>query len=100
MGPMFPLPGRPVLPVGYTGAQTWPLWLFDDQRQFSGRNDVVTFETGVLDHAVVIAGQPKVHLMASTSGTDSAWVAAAERLGGVGAGNGSQASTSWIVVSQ
>ena len=74
--PAKPVPfrTRPVLPVGYTGAQTWPLWLFDDQRQFSGRNDVVTFETGVLDHDVVIAGQPKVHLVASTSGTDSDWV--------------------------
>ena len=74
--PAKPVPFRvrPVLPVGYTDTQTWPEWLFDDQRQFSGRNDVVTFETGVLDHDVVIAGQPKAHLVASTSGTDSDWV--------------------------
>ncbi len=74
--PARPVPfrNRPIMPVGYSGDQTWPEWLVDDQRQFSGRTDVVTFETGVLDHDVTIAGEPEVHLVASTSGTDSDWV--------------------------
>jgi len=74
--PAKPVPYRvrPVLPVGYSGDMTWPRWLVDDQREFSGRTDVATFESPVLDHAVTIAGQPRVHLVAATSGTDSDWV--------------------------
>jgi putative CocE/NonD family hydrolase len=34
----------------------------------------VTFESAVLTQPVSIAGQPQVHLIASTSGTDSDWV--------------------------
>ncbi|MDA3912700.1 CocE/NonD family hydrolase [Oleiagrimonas sp.] len=74
--PAKPVPfrTRPIQPSGYDDGMTWSYWLVDDQRPFSGRTDVVTFETGVLDHDVTIAGQPKVHLVASTSGTDSDWV--------------------------
>ncbi|MGH8317371.1 MAG: CocE/NonD family hydrolase [Steroidobacteraceae bacterium] len=74
--PAKPVPfrNRPEQPIGYTGDQTWPRWLVDDQRPYSGRTDVVTFESPVLTHPVTIAGQPKVHLVASTSGTDSDWV--------------------------
>lgn len=74
--PSKPVPFRirPIMPVGYSGVQTWPEWLVDDQREFSGRTDVVTFETGVLDHDVTVAGEPEVHLVASTSGSDSDWV--------------------------
>ena len=74
--PAKPVPfrARPAQPVGYTGDQTWPQWLVDDQRPFSGRTDVLTFESSVLTRPVTIAGQPKVHLIASTSGTDSDWV--------------------------
>jgi putative CocE/NonD family hydrolase len=74
--PAKPVPyrTRPVLPVGYSGDMTWPRWLVDDQREFSGRTDVATFESPVLDHDVTIAGQPRVHLVAATSGTDSDWV--------------------------
>jgi uncharacterized protein len=74
--PAKPVPfrTRPDQPVGYTGDQTWAQWLVDDQRPFSGRTDVLTFESAVLVRPVTIAGQPKVHLVASTSGTDSDWV--------------------------
>jgi hypothetical protein len=74
--PAKPVPfrSRPDQPVGYTGDQTWAQWLVDDQRPFSGRTDVLTFKSAVLTHPVTIAGQPKVHLVASTSGTDSDWV--------------------------
>jgi hypothetical protein len=53
---------------------TWRQWLVDDQREASGRPDVVAFVSDVLAAPVRISGQPIAHLMASTSGTDSDWV--------------------------
>ncbi len=64
---------RPVLPVGYDDDH-WTAWLTTDQRKVSGRPDVLAFTSEVLTEAVTIAGQPVVHLTASTSGTDSDWV--------------------------
>jgi putative CocE/NonD family hydrolase len=74
--PAHPVPyrARPTLPVGYEGERTWPRWLVDDQREASGRTDVLSFTSEVLAEPVHIAGQPAVHLVASTSGTDSDWV--------------------------
>ena len=74
--PAKPVPfrARPSQPVGYDSDMTWPQWLVDDQRSFSGRTDVLTFESPVLTEPVTIAGQPDVHLVAATSGTDSDWV--------------------------
>jgi hypothetical protein len=46
----------------------------DDQREMSGRPDVVSFVTDTLTAPVKISGQPQVNLIASTSGTDSDWV--------------------------
>ena len=51
-----------------------PQRLVDDQRDFSGRQDVLAYTTDVLTAAVQISGQPMVNLIASTSGTDSDWV--------------------------
>jgi putative CocE/NonD family hydrolase len=53
---------------------TWPQWLVDDQREASGRPDVLAFTSDVLTANLTIAGQPVVNLIASTSGTDSDWV--------------------------
>jgi putative CocE/NonD family hydrolase len=64
---------RPDKPVGYDG-NPWPTWLTSDQRPVSGRPDVLTFTGPVLDQPVTIAGQPQVHLVAATSGSDSDWV--------------------------
>jgi putative CocE/NonD family hydrolase len=76
--PAKPVPfrQRPIPPYGYDEAkgQTWPRWLADDQREFSGRTDVATFVTGVLTAPVKISGEPVANLVASTSGTDSDWV--------------------------
>jgi hypothetical protein len=75
--PAKPVPfrARPIQPVGYydTGL-TWPQWLTDDQREASGRPDVVSFMSEVLTAPVKISGQPVANLVASTSGTDSDWV--------------------------
>ncbi|KPJ58958.1 MAG: glutaryl-7-ACA acylase [Latescibacteria bacterium DG_63] len=65
---------RPIQPIGYDNGLTWPLWLVDDQREASGRPDVVAFVSESLTEPVKISGQPVANLIASTSGTDSDWV--------------------------
>jgi putative CocE/NonD family hydrolase len=74
--PAKPVPfrARPIQPVGYGSGYTWAEWLVDDQREASGRPDVVAFVSGVLNAPLKISGQPVAHLIASTSGTDSDWV--------------------------
>jgi putative CocE/NonD family hydrolase len=76
--PAKPVPfrKRPIRPVGYDIDQglTWPLWLVDDQREASGRPDVLAFTTDVLTEPVKISGQPIANLVASTTGTDADWV--------------------------
>ena len=65
---------RPVPTAGYDSCAQWPCWLVDDQRDFSGRQDVLAYTSDVLKEPVKISGQPIVNLFASTSGTDSDWV--------------------------
>jgi putative CocE/NonD family hydrolase len=74
--PAKPVPfrRRPSQPVGYDNGLTWPQWLVDDQREASGRPDVVAFVSDVLTTPIKISGQPVANLVASTSGTDSDWV--------------------------
>jgi putative CocE/NonD family hydrolase len=74
--PAKPVPyrARPSQPVGYAGRLTWPQWLVDDQREASGRPDVLVFTSDVLKEPVKISGQPVANLIASSSGTDSDWV--------------------------
>jgi putative CocE/NonD family hydrolase len=73
--PAKPVPYR-ARPIVATGAatSTWRQWLVDDQREASGRPDVVAFVTEVLTAPVKISGEPIANLIASTSGTDSDWV--------------------------
>ena len=75
--PAKPVPfrARPIQPIGYDPPLTWPQWLVDDQREASGRPDVLAFTSDVLTAPVHIAGQPIANLVASTTGTDSDWVA-------------------------
>jgi len=74
--PAKPVPfrARPIQPIGYDPPLTWPQWLVDDQREASGRPDVLAFTSDVLTAPVHIAGQPIANLVASTTGTDSDWV--------------------------
>ena len=74
--PAHPVPfrARPIQPIGYDHGLTWSQWLVDDQREASGRTDVLSYETAPLTAPLTIAGVPVVHLIASTSGTDSDWV--------------------------
>jgi uncharacterized protein len=53
---------------------TWRTWLVDDQRFAEARPDVLTYTSEPLTAPLKLAGTPLVHLVASTSGTDSDWV--------------------------
>jgi len=74
--PAKPVPfvSRPVHTNDAAGGETWRKWLVSDQREASGRPDVLVFTSEVLTSPVKISGQPVANLVASTSGTDSDWV--------------------------
>ena len=74
--PLKPVPfrARPIQPTGYTGELSWSRWLVDDQREASGRPDVVSFVSDPLEGSLKISGEPIANLVASTTGTDSDWV--------------------------
>jgi putative CocE/NonD family hydrolase len=74
--PAKPVPfvSRPVHTNDSAGGATWRTWLVSDQREASGRTDVLVFTSEVLTAPLKISGQPIVNLTASTSGTDSDWV--------------------------
>ncbi|HEY2824175.1 MAG TPA: CocE/NonD family hydrolase [Gemmatimonadales bacterium] len=74
--PAKPVPyrSRPSQPTGYVLPLTWPQWLVDDQREPSGRPDVLTYTSDVLTESVRISGQPMANIVASTTGTDADWV--------------------------
>jgi putative CocE/NonD family hydrolase len=71
-------PAKPVpfvsRPVRINDGSVWKYWLVSDQREASGRPDVLAFVSDKLTEPVKISGQPIVNLIASTSGTDSDWV--------------------------
>jgi len=74
--PAKPVPfrARPNRPAGYTEELSWWRWLVDDQRESSGRTDVLTYISDTLASPTKISGQPIANIIASTSGTDSDWV--------------------------
>jgi putative CocE/NonD family hydrolase len=74
--PAKPVPfrARPIQPMGYEHGNTWSQWLVDDQREASGRPDVVTFLSEPLTAPLKISGEPMVNLIAATSGSDADWV--------------------------
>ncbi len=74
--PAKPVPyrARPSQSIGYAPPLTWVQWLVDDQREDSGRADVLTYTSEVLKEPLHIRGQAIANLVASTSGSDSDWV--------------------------
>ena len=74
--PAKPVPyrARPIRSIEDGYWENWARWLVDDQREASGRTDVVTFVSDVLTSPVKVAGTPVANLVASTSGTDADWV--------------------------
>ncbi|HEY4320058.1 MAG TPA: CocE/NonD family hydrolase [Gemmatimonadales bacterium] len=74
--PAKPVPfrKRPIAQAGYSDPSVWPDWLVDDQREASGRTDVLAYTSDVLTSPVKVAGMPVANLIASTTGTDADWV--------------------------
>jgi putative CocE/NonD family hydrolase len=74
--PTKPVPfrARPTRAVSYDTPARWADWLTDDQREQSGRTDVLAFTSDVLTAPTKISGQAIANLMASTDGTDVDWV--------------------------
>jgi len=74
--PAKPVPFRvrPSQPVGYTPNLSWVQWLVDDQREFSGRTDVLSYTTEALTAPLKISGEPIANLVAATTGSDVDWV--------------------------
>ena len=74
--PAKPVPfrARPSQPVGYVAPLSWVRWLVDDQREFSGRTDVLTYSSAPLDAPLAISGEPVANLVAATTGSDVDWV--------------------------
>jgi putative CocE/NonD family hydrolase len=73
--PAHPVPyrPRPIEPT-YPGAG-WPVWLVEDQRFVHLRPDVLSWESEPLREDLTVSGDIVAHLFASTSGTDSDWIA-------------------------
>ena len=71
--PANPVPYRP-RPVDSADSTGWRTWLVNDQRFVDGRPDVLTYVSDPLPAPVKLAGEPVVHLDASTTGTDTDWV--------------------------
>ena len=71
--PMKPVPYRP-RPIDAADSMGWRTWLVTDQRFVDGRPDVLTYVSEPLKEPMKLSGEPVVHLVASTSGTDSDWV--------------------------
>jgi putative CocE/NonD family hydrolase len=74
--PAKPVPflPRPIVPDSYDKGASWRKWLVTDQREASGRPDVLAFVSEALSAPLKISGEPIANLVASTSGTDSDWV--------------------------
>jgi hypothetical protein len=50
------------------------MWLVQDQRFVDARPDVLTWQTGVLQDDVTVAGSVAAKLFASTTGSDADWI--------------------------
>jgi hypothetical protein len=70
--PAKPVPylPRPIHIDGSGGEIAWQTWLVSDQREASGRPDVISFTSAVLREPLKISGEPIANLIAATSGTD------------------------------
>lgn len=67
-------PDKPVPYEGGVRADRGVTYMDDDQRFASKRNDVLTFETPLLDSDITLAGTAQANLYVSVSGTDADFV--------------------------
>jgi putative CocE/NonD family hydrolase len=75
--PASPVPyrPRPIEPTYFRLGSGWYTWLLEDQRFADHRPDVLTWQTDPLKEDLVVAGDIVAHLFASTTGSDSDWIA-------------------------
>jgi len=71
--PAQPAPYAP-RPIHADDPGQWWTWMAADQRFLSGREDVLNYATTPLQSPSLLAGEPKAHLYASTTGSDADWV--------------------------
>ncbi|MES2458804.1 MAG: CocE/NonD family hydrolase [Bacteroidota bacterium] len=67
----------PASPVPFYDGKTMDMeqtYMTADQRFLSGRKDVLSYQTEVLDQDITLAGELWAHLKVSTTGTDADWV--------------------------
>jgi hypothetical protein len=67
----------PNKPVPFTERTTWgmhPSYMTDDMRFASMRPDVLTYQTGILNTDVTLAGPIQAEIHAATTGTDADWI--------------------------
>src|SRR4030095_16003870 len=74
--PAHPVPyrPRPIEPTYAPKGSGWYTWLVEDQRFVEGRPDVLAWETDPLPADLVVAGDIKARLFASTTGQDADFV--------------------------
>ncbi len=74
--PANPIPyrERPMGPT-YGSRPGWATWLVVDQRKFDHRPDMLEWKSEPLTAPVTVSGNIVAHLFASTTATDSDWVA-------------------------
>jgi uncharacterized protein len=74
--PAKPVPflPRPIHIEGEEGYREWQTWLVRDQREASGRTDVLTYTSDVLTAPLKVSGTPVVNFIAATTGTDGDFV--------------------------
>jgi uncharacterized protein len=70
--PANPIPyrHRPIQPTYSEGSQ-WYYWLTEDQRFVTDRKDVAVWKSPALTKELVVTGEVKADIFASTSGTDN-----------------------------
>ena len=75
--PKHPVPyrARPIQATYHPKGSDWRTWLVQDQRFVHNRPDVLSWETEPLTADITISGQVLAHLFASTTGSDSDWIA-------------------------
>jgi putative CocE/NonD family hydrolase len=73
--PSHPVPYRP-RPVEqtYGRGSRWRTWLLEDQRFVHDRQDVLSWQTDILENDITVTGNLLADLFASTSGSDADWV--------------------------
>ena len=74
--PNKPIPyrARPIQATYDPRGSGWSTWLTDDQRFVHNRPDVLSYDTGVLDEDLTIAGDVSVTVNAATTGSDADWI--------------------------